>query len=128
MPPSTEFGHHRFFQNFRAITTGKDVPQERKQKLNSALNANFTSDEFQKFCKRTYTCTTRDIAETREFIVNYHDNVAATEQRVISRLREGAHPRGRSAIEQSLTGPPVHAGVFARAAARPWSGDARCAT
>ncbi|MBL95816.1 MAG: hypothetical protein CFH06_00685 [Alphaproteobacteria bacterium MarineAlpha3_Bin5] len=72
VPIVTDFGLDVYFQNFRGIITGKDVPKAEKEVLNKALNKAFTSDAFNVFCNKTSTCTNaRTVEDSRQFVEKY---------------------------------------------------------
>ena len=76
IPLITNYGIDVYFQNFRGIITGKDVPADRKAKLNAALNKIFTSEEFNKFCNKTSTCTkARTVADSEKFVETYFESL-----------------------------------------------------
>ncbi len=76
VPVITDYGLNVYFQNFRGIITGKDVPKERLKVLNAALNKTFTSKEFNTFCNKKSSCTKpRTIKDSKEFVNVYFDNL-----------------------------------------------------
>ena len=76
IPVITDYGFNVYFQNFRGIITGKDVPPDRVKALNDALNKTFASDTFQKFCAKKSSCTKpRTSKESSEFLSFFFDNL-----------------------------------------------------
>lgn len=72
VPKITDFGINIYFQNFRGIITGKDVPADRKKILNNALNKTFTSKKFNKFCNKKSSCTrARTVKDSIDFVNVY---------------------------------------------------------
>ena len=76
IPVITDYGFNVYFQNFRGIITGKDVPPDRIKALNDALNKTFGSDTFQKFCAKKSSCTkSRTAKESQDFLTFFFDNL-----------------------------------------------------
>jgi len=76
VPMITDFGFDVYFQNFRGIITGKDVPADHKEKLNAALSKVFASDEFTKFCNKKASCTrARTVAESEKFVNTFFEGL-----------------------------------------------------
>lgn len=72
----TDFGIDIYLQNFRGIITGKDVPAERKEKLNAALSKVFASKEFNEFCNKTSTCTKpRTVVDSERFVKTFFERL-----------------------------------------------------